>query len=453
MSSHPLFGEDKSDAGTRSDGKSPLSADILALLCEQAIRPGRFASAGDVVRAFTSLLCRHFEYRFLYVFLSGHEDQPSHAYAAVESDIDGDSARAYAQGIADTVESERHEVLVKQGDASTGSGMGFESLDSPMRRFGASVCIGTPVRWGTEMIGRIVAATGSKEPDGDDIEGVRTIALPLAVALANARRNVALGDQSRRIERLVEQSERTGSDLEQANLELKRVARYRSLFLARMSHELRTPLTSMLGFTEILLDHEKLTEAQRRFCGKIRSSGLQLQTSLNQLVDLSRLEAGQTEIFLHEFSLRETLRESCQAVARLAHMKEVKLECCSTEETCSIVSDESKLRQVLYNFLAHAVHRSPEGGKVLTFAQQNSGTRLVIGIEDKGEHVAETAKIFEPVDVDAASHHATGISELGMTIARRLLDVLGGTVALESPKSGGLKVRIELPARPTGESS
>jgi len=85
-----------------------------------------------------------------------------------------------------------------------------------------------------------------------------------------------------------------------------------------MSHELRTPLTSILGFSEILLDQEPLSEPQRRFCQKIQDSGFQLQTSLNQLVDLSRLEVGQTEVFLQEFSLRETLRESCAAVARFA---------------------------------------------------------------------------------------------------------------------------------------
>src|SRR5947209_20053596 len=121
-----------------------------------------------------------------------------------------------------------------------------------------------------------------------------------------------------------------------------------------MSHELRTPLTSMLGFTEIMLDQEKLTDAQRRFCEKIQSAGLQLQTSLNQLVDLSRLEAGQTELFLHEFSLRETLRESCAAVARLAQKQEVTVDCTGAPALGGIVSDEGKLAEVLYNLFAFA---------------------------------------------------------------------------------------------------
>ena len=92
-------------------------------------------------------------------------------------------------------------------------------------------------------------------------------------------------DPEQRVQDLVEQLKLRSTELEAANRELRRVSHYRSLFLARMSHELRTPLTSILGFSEILLDQEELTETQRRFCKKIQSSGLQLQTSLNQLVD------------------------------------------------------------------------------------------------------------------------------------------------------------------------
>src|SRR5438309_268290 len=112
-----------------------------------------------------------------------------------------------------------------------------------------------------------------------------------------------------RVAQLIEQLQQRTVALEEANRELRHISHYRSLFLARMSHELRTPLTSILGFAEILLDQEKLTDAQRRFCQKIQNSGLQLQSRLNQLVDLSRIEAGQTELFLQEFSLRETLRD------------------------------------------------------------------------------------------------------------------------------------------------
>src|SRR2546429_9564008 len=98
-----------------------------------------------------------------------------------------------------------------------------------------------------------------------------------------------------KVEHLIDQLRERSAALEEANRELRHVSHYRSLFLARMSHELRTPLTSIMGFTEILLDQEKLTEPQRRFCQKIQNSGMQLLTSLNQLVDLSRLEVAPAE--------------------------------------------------------------------------------------------------------------------------------------------------------------
>jgi signal transduction histidine kinase len=218
-----------------------------------------------------------------------------------------------------------------------------------------------------------------------------------------------------------------------------------------MSHELRTPLTSMLGFSEILLEHEHLTEPQQRYCQKIQSSGLQLQMSLKQLVDLSRLEAGQTELFLHEFSVRETLRETCGAVGRLAQKKEVRLDCTTAPDCGTIVSDEGKLRQVLYNFFAHAIGRSPLGGTVTVNAFKRSPAELCIEIHDEGEPPADAAHIFDAIEVDAPNERGTNMNELGLVIAHRLVAVLKGRVTLDHGRGRGLTVRLELPAYPTKE--
>ncbi|HYP53866.1 MAG TPA: HAMP domain-containing sensor histidine kinase, partial [Pyrinomonadaceae bacterium] len=234
--------------------------------------------------------------------------------------------------------------------------------------------------------------------------------------------------------------------------ELQRVARYRSLFLARMSHELRTPLTSILGFAEILLDHEDLSASQRRYCEKIQASGLQLKASLNQLVDLSRLEAGQTELFLHEFSLRETLRDSCSVVGRLAQKQEVELELDAPPELGTIVSDEGKLRQVLYNFLANAIARSPAGGRVRARAE-TVGRSFRVEIADEGEPLQDLSQLFAATDVDAPNEKGTNMNELGLVIAHRLIGVLGGTVKLGHAEPLGLTVQLDFPARPTEETA
>src|SRR5262249_20432616 len=198
------------------------------------------------------------------------------------------------------------------------------------------------------------------------------------------------------VEHLIGELQRRTADLEQANRELRRISHYRSLFLARMSHELRTPLTSILGFTEILLEQEQLTEPQRRFCQKIQSSGLQLQTSLDQLVDLSRIEAGETELFLQEFAVRETVRDSCAGVARLAQKQHVKVDYSIAPELNTIVSDEGRLRQVLYSFLAWSVSRSHSGQTVSLKAELNGTGQLRFQICDEGKHIESFTRVFDP---------------------------------------------------------
>src|ERR1044072_163391 len=147
---------------------------------------------------------------------------------------------------------------------------------------------------------------------------------------------------------------------EEQNRDLIRLSRYRSLFLARLAHELRTPLTSILGFSEILLSQEKLTDAQRNFCERIQSSAHQLQNSLTQLSDLARLESGQTQLATEEFSLAEVLRESVAAVPRRGQKKRVIVDCALDQNWPPLTSDRGRMRQVIYNVLAYGITRSPE---------------------------------------------------------------------------------------------
>jgi signal transduction histidine kinase len=264
-------------------------------------------------------------------------------------------------------------------------------------------------------------------------------------------RDEALGDSAsksdanKRVEHLIEQLELRSSELEDANRELRRISHYRSLFLARMSHELRTPLTSILGFSEILLEQEELTAAQSRFCKKIQDSGFQLQTSLNQLVDLSRLEGEQPEIFLQEILVREVLRESCAAVARPALMNQVNLVYDLSPEVTTIVSDQGKLRQILYNFLGWAVSRSGSG-EVSVYADLVNSNLIRIRIDDSGEHLSDLARVFDPEELPGGREPT--VNELGIIISHRLIDLISGTVTLQNRDEGGLRVLIQLPARP-----
>jgi len=252
--------------------------------------------------------------------------------------------------------------------------------------------------------------------------------------------------QNSREELLIGELRKRTAELEEANRELRRVSHYRSLFLARMSHELRTPLTSILGFTEILLDQEELTDTQRRFCQKVQDSGLQLQASLNQLVDLSRIEAGHTEVFLQEFSIRETLRESCAAAARMAQKQQVKIEYELAPELTTIVTDQGKLRQTLFNFIAWAVSRSPAGESVRVNIEGDANGILLFKVIDNGETRSDLSSVFDP-EHDTPNHD-TNINELGIIIGRKLLELINGSVTLENLVPRGLQAIIQIPARP-----
>jgi len=253
-------------------------------------------------------------------------------------------------------------------------------------------------------------------------------------------------ESKQRVELLIDELKKRTAELEEANRELRRVSHYRSLFLARMSHELRTPLTSILGFSEILLDQEELTDTQRRFCQKVQDSGLQLQASLNQLVDLSRIEAGQTEVFFQEFSLRETLRESCAAAARMAQKAQVKIEYELAPDISTLVTDQGKLRQTLFNFIAWAVSRSPAGDSVKVSVDADAQGLLSIKVIDNGETHDDPENSFDPEHSAAA--HEPNINELGIIIGRKLLEIIGGRVSLQNRVPRGLISTIQIPARP-----
>jgi signal transduction histidine kinase len=260
---------------------------------------------------------------------------------------------------------------------------------------------------------------------------------------ANNKKAGAEQFDDKRVAGLIEQLKQRTVALEEANRELRHVSHYRSLFLARMSHELRTPLTSIMGFTEILLDQEKLTEPQRRFCQKIQNSGMQLLTSLNQLVDLSRLEVGPAELFLQEFSVPEALREACAAVARSAQKQGVRLEYDVAPELTTIVSDQGRLRQILYTFIAWSVSRSKAGQCVRTFVEID-GPCLRIQMDDQGKPVKDILRVFDPEESPRGG--GTDLNGLGIIIGRRLLEVMKGTVTLQNRKSGGLRTLIQIPA-------
>ena len=233
--------------------------------------------------------------------------------------------------------------------------------------------------------------------------------------------------------------------LEEENRALRAAARQGSLMIGNFSYELRTPLTVILGFAELLLRHEELSERQRNYCEKIEGAGQHLHIVISHLVDLSRLEVGAAAPSVREFSLGATLGEACAVVAPLARKRGVALDCSTAPECDALVSDEGKLRQIFGNLLFHAVARSPAGTTVRVAARPLGGGRLAVQIMDEGE-TPEFLLPPQPSD-EAWGFSCPGISELELSLARRAVRLLGGAILFGEGAAGGLAVSVELPAQ------
>jgi signal transduction histidine kinase len=436
------------EAAPAPDELTALGAEVVDIFYTQVFAPGEYATEAAVCAAFSEILLRHWNLCCLITYLRGEDGRLRESAIHTHPHMDEADGRRVGQWLAGVVEASGREYRVGLDEEEAMA----EEVRALFAQTGIKAGIALPITARGSVIGAIVAISSHPKRLRAADRGLRFIAAPIVIALGNARRAAAMKEQREQIEQLVAELRARGSALEEANCELQRVARYRSLFLARMSHELRTPLTAILGFSEILLEHENLTEPQQRYCEKIQTSGLKLQSSLKQLVDLSRLEAGQTELFLHEFSVREMLRETCGAVGRLAQKKDVKLDCTTAPECGTIVSDEGKLRQVLYNFFAHAIGRSPEGATVRINAFKRTSAELCIEIHDEGEPLQDAAHVFDAIEMDAPNENGTNLNELGLDIAQRIVAMLNGRIVLDTAAAPrGLTVRLELPAYPTKE--
>ncbi len=235
--------------------------------------------------------------------------------------------------------------------------------------------------------------------------------------------------------------------LEERSAQLEVASRHKSEFLASMSHELRTPLNAVLGFSEVLLERMfgEINEKQEDYLRDIHGSGKHLLELLNEILDLSKVEAGQMEL---EFTQVDAPAVLEYAVAMLreraaAHSVEVRVEVGS--EVGVVEVDELRFKQVVLNLLSNAVKFTPDGGSVVVRARQ-VGDELQVSVEDTGVGIpeADRDRIFESFQQGgrgASREEGTG---LGLTLSRRIVELLGGRMWLESEVGVGSKFGFSL---------
>ncbi len=257
-------------------------------------------------------------------------------------------------------------------------------------------------------------------------------------------------------------------------LQLEEASRAKSDFLANMSHELRTPLNSIIGFSELLKDGVlgELDAKQRGFVADIFGAGTHLLSLINDILDLSKVEAGMLRLEADAVDVAALLKASTMIVREKATAHRIRLDTRLDPALGTLQADERKLKQIVYNLLSNAVKFTPDGGAVTLSARRctragvaldevlpgrlialppgEDNEFLAITVEDSGMGIAEEhlPKLFEPfVQVDSSAARRQGGTGLGLSLVRRLAELHGGTVGVASRPGAGSQFCVWLPYR------
>ncbi len=244
---------------------------------------------------------------------------------------------------------------------------------------------------------------------------------------------------------------RMNDELRRLYDELETASRHKSEFLANMSHELRTPLNAVIGFSELLQQQVPgaLNERQLGYVDDVLDAGRHLLSLINDILDLSKVEAGRMELDVSEFSLGEALESGLTMQAERAERDGVSLALTLDPPEIAIEADERKVRQVVFNLLSNAVKFTPAGGRVDVSARQRDAT-VEVAVIDSGPGIAREDQelIFEEFRrAPGAVVDGTG---LGLPLSRRFVELHGGRLWVESEPGRGSAFRFVLPLRRNG---
>ena len=353
--------------------------------------------------------------------------------------------------------------------------------ESFFAKFRAELCV--PVLFQNQLLAVITIGRKKnlKPFDRQDIEMLERLKLELAVIMSNSMMydniiklnkelmgfNEALDNE---VKRRTAELWDAYTKLQEQNILIKEADRLKSEFLANMSHELRTPLNSVIGFSDLLLDTGGLDEKEKKYISNIHTSGSHLLEIINEILDFSKIEAGRMSTNFEEFSVKGIFDEAVSVMSHGILKKNLNLGIDIDKEVSSVVSDRTKVKQIIYNLLANAVKFTPEGGSIkvharyveagLAPAQIQEGKSLQdfveLSVKDTGIGIdkKDHNKIFRPFEqVDGSlsrNYEGTG---LGLALTKRLVEFLGGRIWFESESGKGSTFSFILPLKPVPEKA
>ncbi len=259
--------------------------------------------------------------------------------------------------------------------------------------------------------------------------------------------------QSEELQAQAEELQAQRNALEQKSLEAEEANRMKSVFLSNMSHELRTPLNSIIGLVKLLKENpdEPLTEKQLQYMEIVLRNGQSLLELINDILDITRIEAGREEVRRDVVPLRELVEGIASNIRPLAEAKGLVFELSiSPDLPTTMVSDQRKIKQILTNLLGNAIKFTEEGRVRLEAAPVREGEREMVAfsVEDTGIGIPQEALrfIFEPFrQVDGSYTRRYGGTGLGLSISRKLAELLGGRIEVESEVGKGSRFTLLLP--------
>jgi len=271
----------------------------------------------------------------------------------------------------------------------------------------------------------------------------------LKTLINNALREQELLIRNRK---LVDSLQRSNSSLEEANQALEQASHAKSDFLAKMSHELRTPLNVIIGFAELMVDQVpgEVNEEQRQCLDDILTSGRHLLGLINEVLDISKVEAGKVELKLKDIVLSEVVESVTSAMTAVLSQRRQSLDVKLGEEFFSVQADEARLRQVFFNLLSNASKFTPDGGEIKIEARRK-GNFCQVSVSDNGIgiKVEDLRQIFEPfyqadnsIDREDGERRGTG---LGLSLVKEIVEMHGGRIWVESEYGKGSNFIFTLP--------
>jgi signal transduction histidine kinase len=301
----------------------------------------------------------------------------------------------------------------------------------PLIDAGHRALLGVPLLIENEIIG--VLAVTRKTPGAFEPESVRllsTFATQSALAIQNARLFLEIEDKSRQLEA---------------------ASQHKSEFLANMSHELRTPLNAIIGFSEVLSERMfgDLNDKQEEYLKDIYASGQHLLSLINDILDLSKIEAGRMELELTDFNLPATLDNALILVRERAGRHGIALHMTVDDRVEQVRADERKVRQVVLNLLSNAIKFTPEGGRIDVRAVPGDGV-VEVSVSDTGVGIApeDQEAIFEEFrQVGTAAKKVEGTG-LGLALSRKFIELHGGRIWVQSEPGAGSTFTFTLPRGP-----